>query len=164
MRRHEQEQRRTATADAGAREPEPLPAEATVLGLQRSAGNHAVSTLLARQPRPGQQRAASTSTLGLGDPIGVIPLDSANVGEADRDGNLHELHVTFVGNAVVPKLSEAFAKGKAFEEGFYSSAAMKLTLKGIFISAMTVTEDHENGGEIVTLSLNCTTIEHEPPR
>ena len=53
-------------AAASPREPEPLPAEATVLGLQRTAGNRAVSSLLARQPRPGQ-RKPSTSTLGLGD-------------------------------------------------------------------------------------------------
>jgi hypothetical protein len=160
VRRHEHEQRRTDPAAASPREPEPLPAEAAVLGLQRSAGNRAVSALLARQPSPSRQRA-STSTLGLGDVIGVIPLDSANIGGADHDGNIHDLTVTFVGNAVVPKLNEMFAKGTPIEDGFYSSVAMKLTLKGIFITALTVTEDHEGGGEIVSMTLNCASIKHE---
>jgi hypothetical protein len=160
VRRHEHEQRRTDPAPASPREPEPLPAEATVLGLQRSAGNRAVSTLLARQPSPSRQRA-STSTLGLGDVIGVIPLESAQTGEADQDGNIHDLTVTFVGNAVVPKLNEMHAKGTPIDEGFYSSVAMKLTLKGIYITSMTVTDDQEGGGGIVTLTLNCASIVHE---
>jgi hypothetical protein len=160
VRRREHEQHRTDAAGATPREPEPLPAAATVLGLQRAAGNRAVSTLLARQPKPGQQKA-STSTLGLGDEIGVIPLDSANIGQADREGNIHDLNVTFVGNALVPRLNEMFAKGTPIDEGFYSSAAMKLTLKGILISGMTVIEDHENGSQIVSLTLNCNSIQHE---
>ena len=32
------------------------------------------------------------------------------------------------------------------------------------ISGMTVTEDREHGGEIVSLTLNCTSIQHEPAR
>ncbi len=161
--RHDREQRRSDPTAASPREPEPLPAEATVLGLQRTAGNRAVSSLLARQPGPGQ-RKPSTSTLGLGEDIGVIPLESANLGRADQDGNVHEITVIFVGNDLVPKLNEMFLKGAPVEEGFYSSTAMKLTLKGIMISGMTVTEDREHGGEIVSLTLNCTSVQHEPAR
>ena len=124
--RHDREQRRTDPAAASPREHEPLPAEATVLGLQRAAGNRAVSGLLARQPGPGQ-RKPSTSTLGLGEDIGVIPLESANLGQADQDGNVHEITVIFVGNDLVPKLNEMFLKGAPIEEGFHSSTAMKLT-------------------------------------
>ena len=71
-----------------------------MLGLQRAAGNRAVSALLARQPTPtdsgtkAKKDKAATSTLGLGEEIGVIPLDSANLGQADRDGNVHDLNVT----------------------------------------------------------------------
>ena len=160
MRRHDHEQRRTGPAPASPREPEPLPAEATVLGLQRAAGNRAVSSLLARQPGPGQ-RKPSTSTLGLGEDIGVIPLESANLGKTDRDGNVQEITVIFVGNDLVPKLNEMYLKGTPVEEGFYSSLGMKLTLKGILISGMTVTEDHEHGGQIVSLTLNCRSVQHE---
>ena len=64
---------------ARTREAEPLPAEAAVLGLQRAAGNRAVTALLARQPEPKPKKErAATSTLGLGDVSGVIPLDSAS--------------------------------------------------------------------------------------
>ena len=161
--RHDREQRRSDTAAASPREPEPLTAEATVLGLQRAAGNRAVSSLLARQPGPGQ-RKPSTSTLGLGEDIGVIPLESANLGRADQDGNVQEITVVFVGNDLVPKLNEMSAKGTPVEEGFYSSTAMKLTLKGIVITSMSVTEDREHGGDLVSLTLNCTSIQHEPAR
>ena len=161
--RHDREQRRSDPTTTGPREPEPLPAESTVLGLQRTAGNRAVSSLLARQPGPGQ-RTPSTSTLGLGEDIGVIPLESANLGRADQDGNIQEITVVFVGNDLVPKLNEMFLKGTPVEEGFYSSVAMRLNLKGILISAMTVTEDREHGGELVSLTLNCTSIQHEPVR
>ena len=160
MRRHEHEQRRTDPATASPREPESLPAEATLLGLQRTAGNRAVRSLLARQPGPGQ-RKPSTSTLGLGEDIGVIPLESANLGRADQDGNIQEITVIFVGNDLVPKLHEMHLKGTPVDEGFYSSVAMRLNLKGILISAMTVTEDREHGDQIVSMTLNCTSVRRE---
>ena len=119
--------------------------------------------LLARQPGPGQ-RKPSTSTLGLGEDIGVIPLESVNLGRADQDGNIQEITVIFVGNDLVPKLHEMHLKGTPVDEGFYSSVAMRLNLKGILISAMTVTEDREHGGEIVSMTLNCTSVQHEPAR
>ena len=162
MRRHEHEQRRTDPATASPRDPEPLPAEAAVLGLQRSAGNRAVSTLLARQPSPAKERAA-TSTLGLGDEIGVIPLDSASLGQADRDGNVHDLNVTFVNNAAVTKIQEAMLKGKPIPEGFYSSTSMKLSLASIVFTSMTFSDDPE-GGQIVSLGLNFTSSEFQPVR
>ena len=165
MRRHEHEQRRTDPATGSPREPEPLPAEATLLGLQRTAGNRAVSSLLARQPSPtapAKERAA-TSTLGLGDEIGVIPLDSASLGQADRDGNVHDLNVTFVNNLALPKVQEAMLKGKPIPEGFYSSTSMKLTLTNIVITSMTFSDDPE-GGQIVALGLNFSSSEFKPVR
>ena len=162
MRRHEHEQRRTDPATASPRDPEPLPAEATVLGLQRTAGNRAVSSLLARQPSPAKERAA-TSTLGLGDEIGVIPLDSASLGQADRDGNVHDLNVTFVNNLALPKVQEAMLRGKPIPEGFYSSTSMKLTLASIVITSMTFGDGPE-GEQIIALSLNFTTSKFEPVR
>ena len=159
MRPHEHEQRRTDPATASPRDPEPLPAEAMVLGLQRTAGNRAVSSLLARQPSPAKERAA-TSTLGLGDEIGVIPLDSASLGQADRDGNVHDLNVTFVDNPALPKIQEAMLKSKPIPEGFYSSTSMKLTLTNIVITSMTFSEDPE-GGQVVALGLNFSSVQHE---
>ena len=162
MRRHDNEQRRTGPAPASPREPEPLPAEATVLGLQRTAGNRAVSSLLARQPSPAKERAA-TSTLGLGEEIGVIPLDSASLGQADRDGNVHDLNVTFVDNPALPKIQEAMLKSKPIPEGFYSSTSMKLTLTNIVITSMTFSDDPE-GGQLVSLGLNFSASKFEPVR
>jgi hypothetical protein len=169
VRRHEPAEPRRAAHDPPPREAEPLPAEAAVLGLQRAAGNRAVSSLLARQPaptdsgaKPKQDRAA-TSTLGLGEVIGVIPLDSASLGQADRDGNVHDLNVMFVNNPAVPLIQEAMLKGKPIPEGFYSSTSMKLTLTDIVITSMTFSDDPE-GGQVVSLSLNFTSSSFEPVR
>ena len=169
MRRHEPPEPRRAAHDPSPREAEPLPAEAAVLGLQRAAGNRAVSALLARQPsptapdtKPAKEKAA-TSTLGLGDEIGVIPLDSASLGQADRDGNIHDLNVTFVNNPAVPKIQEAMLRGKPIPEGFYSSTSMKLTLSNIVITSMTFGDGPE-GEQIIALSLNFTSSKFEPVR
>ena len=168
MRRHDHTEPRRRDRDAVRREPEAQPADA-VLELQRSAGNRAVSTLLGRQPapapadaKPGKERAA-TSTLGLGDDIGVIPLDSANLGRADQDGTIHDLHVTFVNNPAVPQIQQAMLSGKPIPEGFYSSTAMKLVLRDIVITSMTFHDDLE-GGQIVSLSINFSASKFEPVR
>ena len=168
MRRHEHDQRRTEPATTRPREAEAQPADA-LLALQRSAGNRAVTGLLARQPsptdskpKPKQERAA-TSTLGLGDEIGVIPLDSASLGQADRDGQVHDLNVTFVSNPALPMIQKAMLSGRPIPEGFYSSTSMKLQLKSIVITSMTTSDDHE-GAQIISLSINFTSIEMEPVR
>ena len=169
MRRHEPAEPRRAAHDPPPREAEQLPAEAAVLGLQRAAGNRAVSALLARQPTPTDSGAkpkkekAATSTLGLGEEIGVIPLDSATLGQADRDGRVHDLNVTFVNNPAVSQIQEAMLRGKPIPEGFYSSTSMKLTLTSIVITSMTFSDDPE-GEQIVALSLNFTSSAFEPVR
>jgi hypothetical protein len=157
---------------AGERAPEPLPAEAGVLGLQRAAGNRAVSALLARQPSPTAPdtkpvemgRRAATSTLGLGDEIGVIPLESASLGQADRDGNVHDLSAVFVSNPAVPKIQEAMLKGKPIPEGFYSSTSMKLSLADIVITSVDVSDDAAEGEQIVSMAINFSSMKFEPVR
>ncbi len=167
MRRHDHAEPRREDREQTPRDPEPQPAEA-VLELQRSAGNRAVSALLGRQPAPtptdsgAKKERAATSTLGLGDEIGVIPLDSASLGQADHDGNVHDLHVTFVNNPAVPQIQQAMLSGKPIPEGFYSSTSMKLLLKSIVITSMTF-QDHE-GEQIVSVSINFTASKFEPVR
>ena len=167
MRRFEQEPPRREPAST--RAAEPLPAEAAVLGLQHAAGNRAVSALLARQPTPADSGAkptkerAATSTLGLGDAIGVIPLDSMSLGQADHEGNIHEIHVSFVINPAVPAIQKAMLEGKPIPEGFYSSTSMKLPLKEIVIASLTFSDDPE-GGQIVSMTVNFTAMEFEPVR
>jgi hypothetical protein len=159
VRRHEPPEPHRAAHDPPPRDAEPLPAEATVLGLQRAAGNRAVSAMLARQPAPAdsgpkpRQDRAATSTVGLGEEIGVIPLDSATLGQADRDGNVHDLHVSFVNNPAVAKIQQAMLTAKPIPEGFYSSTSMKLTLANIVITSMTFS-DGPDGEQLVSLSLN----------
>ena len=162
MRRHEPAEPRPAAHDPPPREAEPLPAEAAVLGLQRAAGNRAVSALLARQPSPTapeakppkQESKAATSTLGLGDELGVIPLEWASFVEADPDGNVHELNASFVDNPAVPKIQAAMLHGKAIPEGFYSSTSMKVSLEDILITSMVSSSDPGADEQIYSISLH----------
>ena len=167
MRRHDPPQRSREDREAGERRsPEPA-AELSILELQRTAGNRAVSALLARQPAPTDSRPtpsrdrAATSTVGLGDEIGVIPLDSASLGQPDRNGSVHDLHVTFLNNPAVPAIQAAMLGGRPIPQGFYSSSSMKLELESIVITSMTFADDHE-GDEIVALSLNFNAAKLQP--
>ena len=166
--RHEVPERREQ-ATAPPREAEPQPVD-TLLALQRSAGNRAVSAMLARQPAPADSEAkpkqarAATSTLGLGEELGVIPLDTATWGQADEKGRLHELHVSFVHNPAVPALAEAMMKGKSIPEGFYSSRGGKITLSSIVITSLTYSQDLESGELMVSMSVNFTAAQAEPVR
>ena len=168
MRRHDPHPRRGEDAAAVPRDAETLPAEASILELQRSAGNRAVSTLLSRQPAPADSRRppaperAATMTLGLGDDIGVIPLDSASWGES-RKGTVHELFVTFADNPATPLIQQAAAQGKPIPSGFFSTSGAMSTFTDAVLTAMSMT-DAGGEGAMITLTVNFETIEHKPVR
>jgi hypothetical protein len=73
MRAHERRRTEQSEPERSERAPERPPAGLDVLALQRSAGNHAVSALLARQPTDTEEAAPAKATLTR---VGVIPLDS----------------------------------------------------------------------------------------
>jgi hypothetical protein len=129
------------------REPEELapqpvrPAETGVLELQRLVGNHAVSAMLARQPT---EEKAATATAGLGDEIGVIPLESFSWGTGGSPGGTsggpghfetHEVSIQFPLNATVPAIAEAVAKGTPIAAGFISTQSMTVDLTDIMLSS-----------------------------
>ena len=168
MRQHEPPERgrRQDEAAGERRAPE---AEATILGLQRSAGNQAVSALLARQPAPADSREAlpttergATMTLGLGDDIGVIPLDSASWGEF-RKGEVHDLHVSFLDNPAVAQIQQAALRGAPIPEGFYSTTGAMARMKDILVSAVSFDEG-SSGKSIVSLTVNFASMKVEPVR
>ena len=169
MRQHEPPERRRQEEERGERRgPEP-PAEAAVLGLQRAAGNRAVSALLARQPAPADSRVpptaerGATMTLGLGDDIGVIPLDSASWGDS-RGGELHELHVSFVNNPAVPKIQQAALNGTPIPSVFFSTTGSTSTMTEVLVTNISMNDSGDGSAPYVQIALDFKTVEHKPVR
>jgi hypothetical protein len=163
VRRHELPERREQDADSAPREPERPPAESSVLQLQRTAGNRAVSALLARQPapadaapKPADSRKAAAMTVGLGaDDEFVIPVDSMQW-QYDK-----ALVVSFDGeNPAFPELHQAWGFGRRFETGFASTHGLMSRLTGVTITSMT----YSTAGDepVAVMGLLAEDVKHEP--
>jgi hypothetical protein len=121
--------------------PEALrPAELGVLELQRMAGNRAVSAMLSRQPT---EEKAATATAGLGDDIGVIPIDSFSWGSGGGPGGsgggagkseTHELSIMFTLNAATPAIAQAAAQGTPIPAAFLSTQSMTIDLTDVLLT------------------------------
>jgi hypothetical protein len=150
--------RRRHAAEPRKRPTEPAPAD-SILALQRSAGNRAVSGILARdgtKDEPKKEERGSTMTLGLGD-LGVIPLESASWREKES-----ELDVTFVNSPLASKLQEAAAKGKPFPSVFLSTWTMMSKMADVYISNFQLPTSGGEEQPIMVLSLNFKEVAHEP--
>jgi hypothetical protein len=137
-------------------EEEPLPREpevgAGVLELQRMVGNRAVAAMLSRQPT---EEKAATMTAGLGDDIGVIPLDSYSWGPAGNPGSVgkgksevHEVMITFGPNAASAAVARAAVAGTPIPAAFISTQSATVDLTDVIISGYSES-DH---GSSVTLN------------
>jgi hypothetical protein len=134
-----------------ARESEPV---ADVLQLQRSAGNRAVSSLLARQPSAEKEKAA-TMTAGLGDDIGVIPIDSfgwgqsaGGAGAATGKADVHEVSISFEVNAAAPAIAQAVAAGTPIPAAFVSTQKQTIDFTDVLLANFT---QNDRG---ITVTLN----------
>jgi hypothetical protein len=143
-----------------AREPEeePLPREqkpaVDLLHLQRSAGNRAVAAMLSRQPT---EEKAATMTAGLGDEIGVIPIDSFSWGSPGNPGNVgkghsevHEVSISFGLNAAAAAVGQAAAEGKPIPAAFISTQKMTID----FTDVLLTNYSQDDRGITVTLNFN----------
>ncbi len=85
---------------------------ARVTQLQRAVGNKAVGSLLAREgdrtDQDGSKDGATSTTLVMPDPIGVIPVISF------RMANIHQIDVFVPNSDADPKLFNAAAQGTVF--------------------------------------------------
>ena len=135
-----------------------------MLALQRSAGNHAVSAMLGRQPagtagaeaEPMKDEKGATATLGLGEDQ-VIPIDSYSWRLADN-----EVAVMFGLNAASAELAAAAAKGKHYATAFISSWTMMARMTDVLITSYSTGDGSDGGGEMTTLELNFKSVKHEP--
>ena len=145
------------------REPAHRPAAAeAVLALQKSAGNRAVSSMLAREPDATQlaetvdeKQASSTSVTLSG--IGVIPLLSVNMGGGGGGGGSFKAQDISFSSTVgehSSKLQQALTQGTAMEAEVVlvrGTQTIRVKLKGAMVSSYSV-----GGGEgqAETWSLN----------
>lgn len=129
-----------------------------MLALQRSAGNRAVSGILARDGKdePKKEERGSTMTLGLGD-LGVIPLESASWRQPES-----ELDVSMVNNPLASKLQEASATGKHFASVFLSTWTMMSKMADVYITNFQLPTTSGGDDGIIVLSLNFKEVVHEP--
>lgn len=148
------------------REREPLPREpeeqplaregepATgVLQLQRLVGNRAVSAMLARAPT---EEKAATMTAGLGDDIGVIPIDSFGWGPSGNPGttggkghgDVREVSISFTHNAASAAIAQAANDGRPIKQAFISTSTSTIDFFDVVLGGYS-DADH---GTTVTLN------------
>ena len=139
-----------------ARDPE---AEPAVLELQRTIGNHAVSRMLARQPTdaPPKEDRAATMTAGLGEDIGVIPIDSfgwatQNPGSVGSgESSVHEVTISFAPNAAASMIAQYAADSRPIPKAFISTQKATVDLSDVVL--MNYHHSGEGGGAGGTISV-----------
>jgi hypothetical protein len=168
---HERERRRPgeATAAPGERE---SPAPHALLSLQRSAGNRAVSAMLARDPAP---KAPPSTAFYVDMPsVGRIPIVSYQLsltkrrpGDEDKDkkdeGDPGEIRVMSEEGEHSVALARAAVDGRAEDVVLGSDrggAGVKFHCKGALVSSYSVSP-HGDDAPIETWTLNCTAIKAE---
>ena len=137
------------------REPEELapeaarPPESGVIELQRAAGNRAVAAMLARAP---SEEKAATMTAGLGDDIGVIPIDSFSWGSTGNPGNvgkghaeIREVSISFSSSPASARIAQAANDGRAIKAAFLSTTSMTVDFSDVMLSAYS---ENERGSSV----------------
>jgi type VI protein secretion system component Hcp len=147
---------------------------ARLLALQRSAGNRAVNTLLARAPddkKPQEEQGAARVTLpGIGT-ISVLSFGFANAGRpglgtvggsADKGASVHDMTFSSRVGEHSPKLQRAVIDGKPMtvEVVMQSSGkVMRLTLTGALVSNYSTSSTGPDA--IESWTLNFQAMEHK---
>jgi hypothetical protein len=145
------ERRHDAPRVAAAR----APADA-LLDLQRSAGNHAVAGLLARDKDPKAPDDNATSiTSQLGD-LGVVPLDAAN-----WDANGKDVHIVFGQGPIATRFMQAFTRGRPLDPAWVSTPAAKSTMTGALIAEAHLSESSGGKDGLVNATINFEKVEHD---
>jgi hypothetical protein len=123
-----------------------------VLELQRAVGNRAVAAMLSRQPT---EEKGVTMTAGLGDEIGVIPLDSYSWGPGGTPGNVgkgqsevHEATISFGPNPASAAVARAAVNATPIPAAFISTQSATVDLADVVISSYS----ENDRGSSVTLN------------
>lgn len=157
IREHERESRERGEGSA----PAPISHAARIIALQRTAGNHAVAAMIARDAAPRQ--AEPTYGLAVLDGIGTIPLLSVSYAEPQRGTGaqpveLHDVQVMSKVGEHSSQLQRAAQQGEAFEAEVLAGDKVRLKLHKAAITAFSEGDGH--GGEAIdSWTLNAANIE-----
>jgi hypothetical protein len=121
----------------------------TLARLQRSAGNRAVSALIARDDAKEQASETDARTVEMPKPIGTLELLSFG-----RDGS--NVNVVVSGSAADPLLIQAAAEGRLFDQVTIRHGTLTITLKSVVISHAA-----PGSGDTISLSFNFGTYEQD---
>jgi hypothetical protein len=133
-----------------------------MLALQRTAGNHAVAAMLAREAAPKQEPAHA---LAIVEGVGTIPLESVALGEAHKGGS-REKPVTTREVGVMSKqgdhsmaLQLASQNGTAFEVELLIGEKLRVKLHKAMISAFSTADGHGGDGPMDSWTFNAESVE-----
>jgi hypothetical protein len=115
---------------------------ATIANLQRSAGNRAVSALLARDEAKEHPSGVEERTIVMPDPIGTLKLESFS-----PKGN--DIELVIESSPADAELMKAGTDGKLFDEVTIKYGPLTLTLTSVIISRVSI-----SSGGTISVSLN----------
>jgi hypothetical protein len=113
------------------------PVAYSLMQLQRTAGNKAVGSLLARDAdKADAQEKGTNATLVMPDPIGVISLESYSMAGPE------EIAVTAASSGADPSIFRAGANGTYFAVVKLSNPYLEITLQEVIISSVQISGGH----------------------
>jgi hypothetical protein len=148
MREHERKRRPQAEPEAAEAQRAPLH---NVLALQRSAGNQAVTAMLAREPET--EKAYGTVALTSIGAIAILSFSMDTHSPPNKSDTREFQFVSRVGTHS-DKLSQALLKGTVHDaEVEVGGGRMKVKMENAMVSAYQVSDDAQGGGPVESWSL-----------
>jgi len=162
MRRMHDEERAAEERDKPSA-PAPISSAARILALQRTAGNHAVAALLAREAKPKQPEPAQAVAFVGG--LGSIPLLAVGLGEAHKGGD-REHPTTSRDIPVMSKQGEfsaalalASQRGDVFEVELFVGDKVRIKLHKAMIASFSTANGSGGDGPMDSWTFNAESIE-----
>jgi len=162
MRRTHDEERAAQARDIPSA-PAPVSAAARILALQRTAGNHAVAALLAREAKPKEPEPAHAVAFVEG--LGSIPLVALGLGATHKGGDREhpstnqDIPVTAKQGQYSSALALASQRGDVFEVELFVGEKVRLKLHKAMISAFSTADGHGGDGPMDSWTFNAESIE-----
>jgi hypothetical protein len=162
MRRFHDDEREARGRDEAGAVAAPVSQAARIIALQRTAGNHAVAAMLAREAKP--KPPGPSPGLAIVEGMGSIPLLAVGLGETRKSGD-REKPTTRQEVSLMSKQGEhsaalALANSRAdvFEVELFIGDKIHLKLHKAVLASFSG-DDHGGGGPVDSWSLNAESVE-----
>jgi hypothetical protein len=163
MRRLHDEEREAQQREKPVALAAPVSHAARMLALQRTAGNHAVAAMLAREAKPKQAEPAPG--LAIVEGLGSIPVVSIGLGEQraspDREhpATSREISLMSKQGEFSAALATAHQRGDAFEVELFVGDKVRVKLHKAVIASFSVSDGPGGDGPMDSWSLNAESVE-----